>query len=130
MSDFKKLVVWQKAHALAVDGIKTAVRIRAKHFSSIKSQTVRAASSVPTNIVEGSGQDSRKEFCRFLRYSLNSAYELEYHWILARDIEIITLEDFERLNDKTTEVQRMLRGLIKRVRRFEQEDERAREEPR
>src|SRR5512138_2081157 len=77
MSNYKKLLVWEKAHMLAVDSIKTCVAIRAAHFATLKNQIIRAASSVPTNIVEGSGQDSRKDFARFLRYSLNSAYELE-----------------------------------------------------
>lgn len=116
MSDYKKLLVWQKAHNLAVDGIKTAVRIRAAHFASIKSQIIRAAGSIPMNIVEGSGQESRKDFCRFLRYSLNSAYELEYQWLLARDIEILSEEDFNTLTPATVEVQKMLRGLLRRLR--------------
>lgn len=115
MSDYKKLLVWQKAHPLAVDGIKAAVGIRAQHFASIKSQIIRAASSIPMNIVEGSGQDSRKEFCRFLRYSLNSAYELEYQWLLVKDLEILDVETFEKLTKETVEVQKMLRGLIKRL---------------
>ncbi len=115
MSDYKKLLVWQKAHPLAVDGIKAAVRIRAQHFASIKSQIIRAASSIPMNIVEGSGQDSRKDFCRFLRYSLNSAYELEYQWLLVKEIGILEEETFETLTKATVEIQKMLRGLIRRL---------------
>lgn len=115
MSDYKKLLVWQKAHRLAVDGIKAAVGIRAQHFASIKSQIIRAATSIPMNIVEGSGQDSRKEFCRFLRYSLNSAYELEYQWLLVKDIQMLDEDTFERLTKATVEVQKMLRGLIRRI---------------
>lgn len=45
----------EKAHALAVDSVKTATRIRQAHLTSLKSQLVRAATSVPTNIVEGTG---------------------------------------------------------------------------
>jgi four helix bundle protein len=67
------------------------------------------------NIVEGSGQDSRKEFCRFLRYSLNSAYELEYQWLLVKDIELLDEESWERLTKATVEIQKMLRGLIRRL---------------
>ena len=115
MSDYKKLLVWQKSHPLAVDGIKVAVQIRARHFASIKSQIIRAASSIPMNIVEGSGQDSTKEFVRFLRYSLNSAYELEYQCPLIKDIELLDEETFEKLTSRTKEVQRMSRGLIRRL---------------
>ena len=71
--------------------------------------------SVPANIVEGSGQESRLEFGRFLRYAANSANELEYHLMIARDIKAITLTDFAGLHSRTVEVRKMLRGLIKRV---------------
>jgi four helix bundle protein len=116
MSNYRKLLVWQKSHELAVIGIRAAVRIRAVHFASLKSQMIRAASSIPMNIVEGSGQESRKEFCRFLRYALNSAYELEYQWVLAKDIEILSEEDFNKLAPASVEVQKMLRGLLRRLR--------------
>ena len=76
---------------------------------------VRAAMSIPANIVEGSGQESRPEFGRFLRYAANSANELEYHLVVARDIKAITLTDFAALSSRTVEVRKMLRGLLKRV---------------
>jgi four helix bundle protein len=77
---------------------------------------VRAAMSIPTNIVEGSSQDSRREFGRFLSYAANSATELEYHLMIARDIRVISLNDFAALVRRTVEVRKMLRGLLKRVR--------------
>jgi four helix bundle protein len=76
---------------------------------------VRAAMSIPANIVEGSSQESRREFGRFLRYAANSATELEYHLILARDIRAIGLSDFTALIARTVEVRKMLRGLLRRV---------------
>ena len=78
MSDYKRLQVWQKAHALALHAHRTAMGIRAAHYSPLKSQIIRAAMSIPANIVEGRRQESERDFARFLRYSLNSAYELEY----------------------------------------------------
>jgi four helix bundle protein len=53
----------------------------------------RAAASIPANIAEGRRQESEKEFGRFLRYALNSASELEYHIILARDTKAIPEDD-------------------------------------
>jgi len=117
MSNFKDLVVWQKAHKMAVDCVKTATRIRKPHFASIKSQLIRAAISVPTNIVEGSGQESDRDFCRFLRYSVNSANELEYHLILSNDLDIVAEGDFKRIGENVEEVQRMLHGLIRSMRK-------------
>jgi four helix bundle protein len=71
--------------------------------------------SIPANIVEGSGQESRREFGRFLHYAANSSTELEYHLIIARDIRAISLNDFAALVSQTVEVRKMLRGLTKRV---------------
>jgi four helix bundle protein len=71
--------------------------------------------SIPTNIVEGSGQESRREFRRFLRYAANSATELEYHLMVARDTRVISLNDFSALVSRTIEVRKMLSGLLKRV---------------
>lgn len=76
---------------------------------------LRASMSVPTNIVEGAGQKSQREFGRFINFALNSTSELEYHLIVARDIEVITRSDFDSLLDQTIEVRRMLHGLLNRV---------------
>lgn len=111
MSDFKKLLVWQKAHAMALDAHRIAGRIRRADHSALRSQIVRAAMSVPTNIVEGSGQESAKQFSRFLLIALNSATELEYHLIAARDLEIVRAEDSLTLLSQVIEVRKMLHGL-------------------
>ncbi len=71
--------------------------------------------SVPTNIVEGSGQRSPREFARFIRISINSACELEYHLMVSRDIRAIKSADFESLSAQTVEVRKMLHGLLKRL---------------
>jgi four helix bundle protein len=115
VSDFKKLEVWRKAHALALNVHRVATRIRGSDNLSLRSQILRAAMFVPTNIVEGSGQKTGKEFARFLYIALNSASELEYHLIVARDIRIISLGDFDSLSAQATEVRKMLYGLRNRV---------------
>jgi four helix bundle protein len=95
VSDFKKLKVWRKAHALGLNVQRVATRIRGHHNASLRNQMERAAMSVPTNIVEGTGQTSGKEFGRFLSIALKSSSELEYHLIVARDTRAISLSDFE-----------------------------------
>jgi len=115
MSDFKKLGVWEKAHELALGVDRAAAAIRSARYASLRNQMVRAAMSIPTNIVEGSGQESRKEFGRFLRYAVNSASELEYHLIVARDVRVMNPGEYSLLTNQTVEVRRMLIGLIRRV---------------
>jgi four helix bundle protein len=71
--------------------------------------------SVPTNIVEGTGQRSGKEFGRFIDIALKSTSEIEYHLIIARGIDVISLNDFESLSAQAIEVRKMLYGLRTRV---------------
>ena len=115
MSDFKKLNVWRKAHGLTLNVYRVAIRIRGADHASLRNQMLRAAMSVPTNIVEGTGQESGKEFGRFLSIALKSTSELEYHLILASDIRVISRNNFESLSAQTIEVRKMLHGLRNRV---------------
>jgi len=115
VSDFKKLLVWQKAHALSLTVDRVSRKIRDPRYASLRSQIFRAASSIPANIAEGRRQESEKEFARFLRYALNSASELEYHTILARDTKGIPEEDCISMLDQTITVRKMLYALLKRL---------------
>ena len=81
----------------------------------LRSQMVRAAMSIPTNIVEGRGQKSELEFSRFLRIALNSSSELEYHLIVAKDTQAIPKSDFLTLLNDVIEVRKMLYGLLGRL---------------
>jgi four helix bundle protein len=115
MGQFSKLHVWRKAHALALNVHRIATGIRKSELSSLRNQMVRAAMSIPANIVEGRGQQSERDFCRFLRYAVNSCSELEYHIGMARDIRALSVNDAKSILDQIFEVRRMLFGLIKSV---------------
>ena len=113
MSDFKKLHVWQKAHALSLCVDRVSKQIRGGRYASLRSQIFRAATSIPANIAEGRRQESEKEFARFLRYALNSSSELEYHLILAKDSKVISEDDYISLVTQTIRVRKMLYALLK-----------------
>jgi four helix bundle protein len=115
MADLEKLLVWRKAHALALNVHSVAIGIRGSNYASLRSQMIRAAMSIPANMVEGKGQKSGREFARFLGYSINSSSELQYHLTVARDFRVIALAQFTRLLDQLIEVRRMLHGLQKSV---------------
>ena len=115
MADFKKLKVWQKAHALAVATNKIAGKIRGPAHSSLRSQMIRAAMSIDSNIVEGRGQKSEKEFARYLRIAVNSSNELEGHLIMANDTAALSRPKFLELLEQVAEVRKMLHGLINRL---------------
>jgi four helix bundle protein len=77
---------------------------------------MRAAMSVPTNIVEGSAHTSPREFARYLGYALASVNELEGHVQLARDLKLMTEQDFRALLALIVDVRKMLHGLLKKLR--------------
>ena len=112
MGDFKKLQVWRKAHALSLNVYRITRRIRGAEHISLRSQIVKAAMSVPTNIVEGNGYKSPRDFMRFLGYSVNSATELEYHLTVAHDLDVLSKSDFRALVDQLIEVRKMIHGLL------------------
>jgi four helix bundle protein len=115
MGDFRKLLVWRKAHELGIRTYRVASGIRRAQDLGLKSQIVRSAMSIPTNIVEGRHQQSEKEFARFLRIAFNSAIELEYHLMVAREIGALSTAESEPLLRDLIEVRRMLHGLIQSV---------------
>ena len=116
VSDFKKLLVWQKAHALALHAHRVAIGLRKSQDVPLRAQLIRAAMSIPANIVEGRRQESEKEFARFLKIALNSGVELEYHLIIARDINAISHAEVSEILEQVIEVRRMLHGLLKKLR--------------
>jgi four helix bundle protein len=82
MQDFKKLTVWQKAHKLTLDLYKLTKPFPKAEIYGLTSQIRRAASSIPTNIAEGSVQGSDAQYARFLHIALGSAAELDYLLLL------------------------------------------------
>ena len=115
VSDFKKLLVWQKAHALGLHAHRVATGIRRSQDLALRAQITRAAMSIPANIVEGRRQESEKEFSRFLRIAINSGCELEYHLIVARDIGVMSESDAASLLREVIEVRRMIHGLLRKI---------------
>jgi four helix bundle protein len=113
VTDFKKLKVWQKAHAMAIDVHRVAGQMRGVKHASLRSQMIRAAMSVPTNIVEGCSQQSTREYSRFVRIALNSTSELEYHLLAARDLAAVRASDSLTVVSQVVEVRKMLYGLLR-----------------
>ena len=113
--DFRKLQVWEKAHALAsrIDRMATAIRLT--RYSALRSQLTRAAMSIPANIAEGRRQSGEKEFARFLRYAVNSAYELEYHLVVAQDIGVVPEAEVQASLADLIQVRKMIHGLLRKL---------------
>ena len=112
MADSKKLRVWQRAHALLLDVHRVVKGIRGAQHLSLRSQVIRAAMSIPANIVEGRAQKSERDFARFLGYAVASNRELEYELLAAHDIGVVDSADHDRLASQLEDVRQVLHGLI------------------
>jgi four helix bundle protein len=115
MHNFRRLLVWQKAHAATLEVERLAARIPRRGNAELVSQLRRAAVSVPGNIVHACGRASDREFARYLGIALASAGEVEYHLELAADTGRIPRAEFDRRKAELIEVRRMLVGLIRRA---------------
>ena len=115
MKDFRRLNVWQKAHALVLLMYRATRAFPGEERYGLTNQSRRAAASIPANIAEGCGRGSDKDMRRFLQIALGSASELEYHLLLARDLSFLPDTEHDQLHDKVTEIKRMLTALIKKL---------------
>jgi four helix bundle protein len=113
--DFKRLVVWEKAHALTLSAYRATQSFPRGELYGLTSQLRRAAASIPANVAEGYGRRGDAELAQFIGIALGSASELEYHLVLARDLGYIDAVVHEQLNSATLEVQRMLASLMNRA---------------
>jgi four helix bundle protein len=114
---YKDLIVWQKARMLAGEIYRTS-EIFPKHEAyGLTSQIRRAAISVASNIAEGQGRLTKGEFQQFLGHSRGSLLELETQLTIAMDLHYISPQELASLESRTSEVNRLLNGLIDSLRR-------------
>lgn len=118
MRSFQKLEVWNKAHLLVVAIYKDVLPILPiEEKYALREQMRRAAYSIPLNIAEGCGRSGEKDFARFLDIALGSAQELEYIFLLVRDLEYLPISLYMALNKQINEVKAMLISFIKTLRK-------------
>ncbi len=111
MHQFKNLIVWQKARALVKHVYQITTLFLTNEKFGLISQMRRASVSIPSNIAEGAGRNSNKDFSRFLDIANGSSFELETQFYLRLDLEYISVEQFNSLDEKIQEIQKMLFSL-------------------
>lgn len=107
MHNLKELKIWNKAIELATEVYAVTANFPMEEKFGLTSQIRRSAVSVPSNIAEGAGRNSNKEFCQFLGISNGSSYELQTQLIISNNLQLITAGDVEPLLNKINEVQKM-----------------------
>lgn len=109
---YRDLFVWQKAMELAKAVYEATRPFPKEEMYGLTAQIRRAAVSIPSNIAEGQGRLSKKEFRQFLGIARGSLMEVETQIILARDMNYLSEGKAEKLLLRASEVGRMLNGLI------------------
>jgi len=116
ISSYRDLVVWQKAMRLAAEAYQIARLLPKAEEYRLTSQLLRAAASVPTNVAEGHGRGTRKDYANFISIARGSLAETETVLLLLVDVELLTNERAQTVLALCSEVGRMLNGLLARLR--------------
>ncbi|PKV48411.1 four helix bundle protein [Aquimarina sp. MAR_2010_214] len=116
MRNFRELKVWEKSHELCLLVYEITKKFPEEEKYGLISQIRRASSSVPTNISEGCGYDSDKNFVRFLGIASGSASEVEYLLFLSKDLRFVSHDNYKELLECIISIKKMIYGLIKSFR--------------
>jgi four helix bundle protein len=116
VKSYRDLSVWQLSMSLARSVYQSTVPFPKDEQYGLTSQLRRAAISIPSNIAEGRGRDSTKEFLRHLSFAQGSLAEVETQLILSRDLGYLTEERLGGLLATTAELGRMIHGLQRSLR--------------
>ncbi len=109
---YKDLVAWQKAMDLVTEIYRVSHKFPREEIFALTNQLRRAAVSIPSNIAEGQGKSSRKEFLYFLGNAKGSLSEVETQILIARNLGYIVDEELTPLLNIAAEVGRILNGLL------------------
>ena len=115
VKDFRDLQVWQKAHQLTLMVYRLTASFPRDERYGLTSQLRRSSSSIAANLAEGCGRNGDAELARFCSIAMGSASELEYHLLLARDLNLVNTADYAALAKQTSEVKRMLTGFQQKL---------------
>ena len=113
MKTHKNLDVWQNSVELVTEIYMLTNAFPENEKFGLTNQIRRSAVSIPSNIAEGAGRHSKKEFSRFLNIAQGSATELETQLIISKNLNFIDYEQYENKIEKLTSIMKMLSGLVR-----------------
>jgi len=114
MHNLKELKIWSKAIDLATEVYKLTAEFPKEEKYGLTSQIRRSAISVPSNIAEGAGRNSDKEFVYFLGVSNGSSYELQTQLVISRNLDLVDAR-VDLLLDEIDQIQKMNYSLQKKL---------------
>ncbi len=114
---YRELLVWQKAMQTVTDVYKLSGNFPKEETYGLTNQLRRAVVSVPSNIAEGQGRDSTKEFIHYLSIAYGSLMEVETQLQIAGNLNYLKESNVDKLLDQTAEIGRLLNGLSRSLRK-------------
>ena len=107
MNNYKELKLWQRSVDLAVKIYETTAFFPKEEMYGLTSQIKRSAVSIPSNIAEGAGRNTKKDFNNFLGISTGSSCELDTQLIIANKVGFLEDTILHALQNDSTEIQKM-----------------------
>lgn len=108
MNYFRELKVWQKSMDMVTKIYRVSQEFPKNELFGLTSQIRRSAVSIPSNIAEGCGRKTSRDFSNFLGIALGSAFEFETQLTICRNIEFISDETFGELDAEIHHIQNMI----------------------
>ena len=115
MRNFQQLEFWQRSHQLTLQVYSLTKSFPKEEIYGLTSQMRRSSSSIPTNIAEGCGRHSSTELKRFLIIAAGSTSELQYQFILSKDLGYMTETIFKELSDEISQIRKMIFSYCERL---------------
>jgi len=115
MKTFRDLLIWQKAMALVTNCYSTSSSFPKDELFGLTSQIRRCSISIPSNISEGFGRGTNKDYHRFLTIALGSLFEFQTQIEIAFNLKYISEFDFNKLYEDSRELERMLSSFMNKI---------------
>jgi len=112
---YRDLIVWQKSMTFVTEIYKATKTLPKEEQFGLISQTRRCAVSVPSNIAEGYGRKSKRDYVRFLLVAMGSLFELQTQLQISLNLEEVRKQQYDFLFESSREVERMLSALINKL---------------
>ncbi|HEY8560018.1 MAG TPA: four helix bundle protein [Pyrinomonadaceae bacterium] len=110
VQSYRQLIVWQRAMSLVKEIYQLTNKFPKEEIYGLVSQIRRAAVSIPSNVAEGQGRDSTKEFLHHLSIAYGSLMEVETQILIAKSLEYLKSEETKSILEKTAETGRLING--------------------
>ena len=111
MRDFKKIAFWERSVDFALTVYRKTQSFPKEEMYGLTSQMRRAATSIPINIAEGCGRESKKDFMHFLQIAEGSASEVECILILAKRLNYLSEDESDALSEEIGQIKKMIRSF-------------------